>query len=379
MRFDSYDQVREADPGTYRLLLRDGDGPERVWAAWALAIELAGPAAPILASGLRPEPDPGVRIHWVTILAGLGERQVLETLFREDPDDSVRAAAGQYLLRTCAPDRGPAQARALIEQLGEDPSPQVLSALFRTVPADWESLPIELVSGFASHPSSAVRHATIEYLTRAYPADQLFPAILEPLLLEQETEPESIGLIAECAVRAGADEALLVAAARSPEARHNLLELLAGRRFPFESFGELRGDRDPRVMKLLFGLVSKWDGEPALCWLASAAFPEVWYERSASYPDPIAAAKADAKQSLASAARPTLIKALERHDGLAGTDLKRALSPLAWSLVAEIDELHTTDSDQLREWGIDRDAALARAAHEERILTRVLGSSLTSQ
>ncbi len=376
MHFDSFDQVRRADQATLRALLDTGDGPERVWGAWALAIELAGAVGPMLASRLGPEPDPGVRIHWVTILGGLGERQVLETLFRQDPDESVRAAAGEYLLRTSTVVEGPALARALIAPLRESSSAEVLSRLLRAVPTDWEPLPLEAVSGLVSHSSPTVRYAAVEYLTATYPASDIFATVLAPLLLNEETEPDCVVLLAEAALRAGADEALLAAASRVREARHDLFELVEGRQYPLESFGDAIDDRDPRIMLRLFRLVSAWDGETALCWLASASFPDHGPDSSVSYPDPLLAEQREARWSLADAARPALIEALERHEEVAGPTLATALRPLVWSLAVQLDELHAASPDEHQAWGVDRGSALATATREMHILTRILDGNL---
>lgn len=72
MRATCFQDVAHASDGELRRILAEGDPPERVWAAWALAQRVAQPGVEA-AARLRHEPDAGVRRHLVTVAAGHAE------------------------------------------------------------------------------------------------------------------------------------------------------------------------------------------------------------------------------------------------------------------------------------------------------------------
>ncbi len=92
MGYPSFESVHDLDGRTLRQLLAVGDPVERVWAAWSLALELGRDVVPLLLSSLASA-RPATRRCFVIILAGLGERETLQRLTAEEPDDRVRATA----------------------------------------------------------------------------------------------------------------------------------------------------------------------------------------------------------------------------------------------------------------------------------------------
>ena len=89
-------------PAEQRRLLVDGDAPERLWAAWSLALQIGRDVIPALRSVERDDVPDGLRCQLLVILAGLGERQLLETIARADASDTVRATATRLYIRTAS-------------------------------------------------------------------------------------------------------------------------------------------------------------------------------------------------------------------------------------------------------------------------------------
>jgi hypothetical protein len=86
-----------------RSLLESGDGPERLWSAWAIALRLGREALPLLRSMEGSAVPEGLRRQLLVVLAGMGERQLLRTIAETEPSPSVQATASMLYLRT-APD-----------------------------------------------------------------------------------------------------------------------------------------------------------------------------------------------------------------------------------------------------------------------------------
>jgi len=87
-----------------RGLLERGDGPERLWAAWAIAQRLGRESLPLLRSASGSDLPDGLRRQLLVVLAGMGERDLLLTIAESEPSAAVQATASMLFLRT-APDR----------------------------------------------------------------------------------------------------------------------------------------------------------------------------------------------------------------------------------------------------------------------------------
>jgi hypothetical protein len=65
----SFEAVARRSPSEQRRLLEHGDAPERLWAAWAIALERD--AVPLVRSIERGEIPNGLRRQLLVVLAGL--------------------------------------------------------------------------------------------------------------------------------------------------------------------------------------------------------------------------------------------------------------------------------------------------------------------
>lgn len=99
------ESVTLLDEEDLRQLLITGDPDEGIWVAWTLGRELGASIVPELTRLIRKIPSPITRRHLVVMLAGYGEVSILKELALEDPDESVRATACQYLTRVAETDQ----------------------------------------------------------------------------------------------------------------------------------------------------------------------------------------------------------------------------------------------------------------------------------
>lgn len=186
----TYEAVARLSPDEQRSLLRTASPVERLWAAWALGQRVGAAALPDIQGALEA-PLPGLRAHLAIVLAGLGERELVETLVLHDPDALVRVAAGQHLVRTAPPGQDVATDPS-VKQLLHDPAADVRFAVLREllrraalqqVPA-LSSAELERLS---ADPDAAVRRLALDTLD-ADPGDAALCQLYERRL---ETEPDS--------------------------------------------------------------------------------------------------------------------------------------------------------------------------------------------
>lgn len=122
MQASSFAAVARLSPSEQRRLLESGDGPERLWSAWAIALRLGRDAIPLLQPMEGAQVPEGLRRQLLIVLAGLGERQLLKTLADSEPSPSVQATASVLYLRT-APDPASAETIAFaLQQLRKAPA-----------------------------------------------------------------------------------------------------------------------------------------------------------------------------------------------------------------------------------------------------------------
>jgi hypothetical protein len=120
MPYNSFEDIICLDTQVQRTLLHQGTPLERIWAAWALGLKLGSSCAPSLITATQESLSPDVRCHFIVILAGAGERSILETLAIHDPDEDVRDTACLYLIQAMPHDQ--ALQSFLIERLTVDQS-----------------------------------------------------------------------------------------------------------------------------------------------------------------------------------------------------------------------------------------------------------------
>jgi hypothetical protein len=100
-RFQRFADVVDLGDAQLRMLAGGvGDEPERVWAAWALALRHDERGKSLLTAAPEQEPSPGVRAHLVTLLMASGGHEKVLLLARRDPSTLVRESAWRSLART---------------------------------------------------------------------------------------------------------------------------------------------------------------------------------------------------------------------------------------------------------------------------------------
>ena len=268
MSFAEFEAVTTLNETTQRELLWQGDPVERVWAAWALGLRLGAAAIPELLACLHASPSPGTRRHLIVILAGLGERSILQVLTEDDPDEFVRATAYEYLVRTAAP--GDEQmVRVVAERLLRDPSPEVRQTILRLAQAGKPALSLGQVAPLVYDPDLEARELAVDVLLRAATLSELFAGVLEDRV-RLEPDPALRRRLAELCLAAGGAERLLHLARGLPNSgRIDLLHLLAqrGHRFTWDELGSLSTLRDPEIDTALIQLLNPGDAPQAFGWL----------------------------------------------------------------------------------------------------------------
>lgn len=232
MTSKSFTDVAEMDLSSQRHLLYNGTPEEQVWAAWALGLKLGEQAKPDLLAVLGQADQAGVRQHVVVILAGLGERSLLESLAEQEVDDAVRATASQYLLQTgSAADQS--RTRPFVEALLHDPSAKVRRALLVACLERQAGLIFDDLALLVADSDAEVRELAIEALLRSVEMDQLFPGILEDRLPIEPYVPLRQHLM-RLAIEAGRAQHLLELAKDAPLSRkQGLLKALMDRQRVF--------------------------------------------------------------------------------------------------------------------------------------------------
>lgn len=91
---------RALSPEDQSRLLDAGDGPERLWSAWAIALRLGRDALPLLRSTEGSDIPDGLRRQLLVVLAGMGERGLLRAIAESEQSPSVQATASMLYLRT---------------------------------------------------------------------------------------------------------------------------------------------------------------------------------------------------------------------------------------------------------------------------------------
>jgi hypothetical protein len=154
--YTTFTDITRLEVAAQRSLLQSGEAVERVWAAWALGLELGAQIAPDLAASLQDAPEPGLRRHLIVMLAGLGEKDILFQFAQADPDAYVRATACQYVIRTCDASDSDVQS-FLLGRLFHDESGVVRWAILRFAQPNLPSLKLQHLAELVGDPDSNVR------------------------------------------------------------------------------------------------------------------------------------------------------------------------------------------------------------------------------
>jgi len=158
---EAYRKFRTKPEGELLELLREGEPRERVWSAWALGERRGEEAAPVVREALAEEPHAGVRRHFLVMLAGWGDVDVVTALSRHDPDDYVRATATQYvaILSKTHP-----ELLGVLDERFADATPRVRAAAVTFVSADASGGLGDRLRSALDDPAAVVRHAAVRRL-----------------------------------------------------------------------------------------------------------------------------------------------------------------------------------------------------------------------
>ena len=164
----------------------EGDAPERVWAAWVLALRHDRDVLRIVRQAAAGDPSPGVRAHMALLLVAHGELSAATTLAMTDSSDLVRAAACRHLARVAKANDLRLQ-EVLEAAMRADLSANVHSAIADAMRLDasegvWRACVARL-----GDPDEEVRANIIEALLRRHAAGEA----LSPTLKSHATIEES--------------------------------------------------------------------------------------------------------------------------------------------------------------------------------------------
>jgi hypothetical protein len=277
-------ELAHLDTEVLRSLLEAGEAPERVRAAWALALRLGGTIRPDLVQGSLTEPDPGVRRHLVVVLAGYQERPVLATLARQDFDEAVRAVACQYLAMISRPEDAESW-RVLDERLEADVSSEVRRAAIAYLPPHTPAFLRSAVAARVGDESLEVRRAVADKLLEW--AGLSGEGLSEVLVSRVHHEPD-LELRREWVRRAcslGGAQALLEALLdASDETLRFVLALYAAQRvrLPWECLRPFTQRGQPELDAFLMDLLEPGAQAEVDAWLLELAL-RFWRQSSEEY------------------------------------------------------------------------------------------------
>ncbi len=292
-------ELAHLDTEVLRSLLEAGEPPERVRAAWALALRLGGTIRRDLVQGARTEPDPGVRRHLVVVLAGYQERVVLATLASQDFDAAVRAVACQYLAMIGRPEDAGSW-RVLHERLEEDASDEVRRAAIAYLPPHTPAFLRSAVAARVGEESLEVRRAVADKLLEwaGLSGEGLPEVLVSRLHLEPDLELRREWVRRACAL--GGERELLEALVDAPEETLRfVLELYAAQRvrLPWEGLRPFTQQGRPGLDSLLMDLLEPGSQDEADAWLLEVAL-RYWRDSIEDYDRESAWAARDALECL---------------------------------------------------------------------------------
>lgn len=154
-RFVELEQVVRLSSEQARTLLVEGDPQERVWASWTLAARESEAFARELEDVFEREPDPGVRRHFLVVLASLGRRAVVTRTAARDADVDVRATATRCLARLTEPEH--ASGYDVLLSRAIDIAWQVRQAVADATRHDAPAAVLERLAGLLFDPDPEVR------------------------------------------------------------------------------------------------------------------------------------------------------------------------------------------------------------------------------
>jgi hypothetical protein len=270
MRFETFEEVTALSLPELRELLARGDTTERIWAAWAYAMQCGVDSVPELAEAAKDGPPSGLRSHLIVILAGYGEKEIIRAFADSDPNPQVRATACLFLLQAFLADNADTGA-FLSSVLRADPASTVRLVILTNAKVNGLRIsPVQLVE-LAADPEAEIRTSALSII-----ADNGFgeEAIENGLIdcLGNETVPDLLRKIAAICTEAGRSrEVLENAKGRRTEVQLVLLDFLTSRGVRFD-WADLEGFAEPSDDVLavrIAGLATESTWPQMFPWLAA--------------------------------------------------------------------------------------------------------------
>ena len=350
-RLTGFADLQELDDASLRALVEgEGDEPERVWAAWAIALRAAGGAsdggkgsAPgavgaMLGGALSREPSAGVRAHLVLVLMGQGERVAVAILARRDPSSLVRAAACRCLARTATPGDD-ALNELLAHALASDESADVRVAILDGMRPDAPAY-LRLRAREQLRASGLeLRSVAADFVLRTRTAEENFPADLRECA-QREQDPGLFKTLVRAWLLAEGVSGLVQGIASWPGADVvRVLHALAGEPLAAAHLAPLVPRQDPLVNECVARLDGHGGVDLPVGWLLAIVL-----RRMRAVLPPGALADADARNAIVARERAAGVAVDRLRDRLArpGLTLTSAERELARELASAI-ELEARD------------------------------------
>lgn len=285
MSYANYEEVFQLDSKSQRHLLREGDSPERVWAAWSLGIEFGIKGVPELFEGLNENPDPGVRRHLLIILAGFGERDILRIFAQDDPDEYVRATACQYLIRIIEQNDTSTQL-FICDRLFLDTSSIVRTFILKEATPKLLALQVDQLTHLIGDSNLEVRQYVVDYLLATAPLSQLFPGILENHISNEPDYNLRQRLFKLC-LKTDEKRLVLLGQDLSTEYKIEVLQFLVDNhhQFDWKLLKPFSVVKDPRLDMWLVKLLASGETINALSWLISLIAHHVDWPKPQNRPE----------------------------------------------------------------------------------------------
>lgn len=268
MSWQSYEEVARLDPGVQRQLLHSDDGLQRIWAAWSLGMQLGRHGASELRQGLEICSEPGVRRQFLVVLAGLGDRDVVSVVARDDPDPFVRATACRHLsfISTGA---DTATGEFLRERFIVDQDPGVRLAILQSGRPEFLRIPAPLLLALVSSADHDLAACAGEHLLDMAALNDAFRRDLAGAFCAESEGRSGPSLLSRCIEIFGGQRLLAIWREAPQPFLDCLLEAFAslGLRFGWHELSPFASATDPYLNGRLALLLSASDAIRGWPWL----------------------------------------------------------------------------------------------------------------
>ncbi|KKJ78325.1 hypothetical protein WH95_03210 [Kiloniella litopenaei] len=269
-RYNSFEDVNNLEEAKINNLLENGDGPEKVWAIWSLALKKWKSSASKLQSLPDGEPSSGVRRNLIVVLAGMQQSDVLYSLAKHDPDASVRADALKYLIRISDPNDEPLS-EFLYKRLINDSENIIKITILKEAPEELLTLSFNDIITFIEPSDPALQMVSLEQLDkRALLDDENAPAIAKLLL--QAHDASILEKIMFILINGGRSELILDAGMlQEDKTNFDLLSYLAKQeiKFSWSSLQKFIGPECNHNSHMIIDFIQNPTEPGAFLWLST--------------------------------------------------------------------------------------------------------------